>query len=51
VRRPFASASALQRTWRDVEVISRHPVLTPGTSTDVCGRVLLGVGQQVVPLV
>jgi 3-hydroxy-9,10-secoandrosta-1,3,5(10)-triene-9,17-dione monooxygenase len=49
--RSFSSASALQRVWRDVEVISRHPVLAPGTNTDVYGRVLLGLGQQVVALV
>jgi 3-hydroxy-9,10-secoandrosta-1,3,5(10)-triene-9,17-dione monooxygenase len=43
--RSFGADEALQRIWRDVEVVSRHPVLAPGVNLDVYARSLLGVEE------
>ena len=47
----FAEASPLQRIWRDQETGSRHAVINPAISTELYGRALLGVEQQVTPLI
>ncbi|MET9255624.1 acyl-CoA dehydrogenase family protein [Streptomyces sp. NPDC003717] len=47
----FAEASPLQRVWRDQETGSRHAVINPGISTELYGRALLGVEEQVTPLI
>jgi alkylation response protein AidB-like acyl-CoA dehydrogenase len=47
----FAAASPLQRQWRDLEVASRHAVLSPDIAREVYGRVLTQVDEPVTPLV
>lgn len=47
----FAEASPLQRIWRDQETGSRHAVVNPAISSELYGRALLGIEQQVTPLI
>ncbi|GAA3310832.1 acyl-CoA dehydrogenase family protein [Streptomyces cinereospinus] len=47
----FAEVSPLQRIWRDQETGSRHAVINPAISTELYGRALLGIEEQVTPLV
>jgi 3-hydroxy-9,10-secoandrosta-1,3,5(10)-triene-9,17-dione monooxygenase len=44
----FARRSPVQRIWRDVTVASRHPLLSPGLSTGIEGRALLGLPETAV---
>ncbi|MFC0430086.1 oxidoreductase [Kutzneria buriramensis] len=44
--RGFASASPLQRIWRDIEVACRHQLLVADASRERLGRALLDVGGQ-----
>ncbi len=46
----FADASPLQRSWRDQETCSRHAVVNPAITTEIYGRALLGLEDQVTPL-
>jgi len=46
----FASAQPLQRIWRDLEVATRHQQLAPDISREVYGRALLGIDEQISPL-
>jgi 3-hydroxy-9,10-secoandrosta-1,3,5(10)-triene-9,17-dione monooxygenase len=47
----FAEVSPLQRIWRDQETGSRHAVINPSISSELYGRALLGIEQQVTPLI
>ena len=47
----FASASPLQRIWRDSNVAARHAVVLPQVGYEVYGKALLGVKEQITPLV
>lgn len=47
----FADASPLQRIWRDAAVASRHAVVLPPIGYEVYGKALLGVENNVTPLV
>lgn len=47
----FAEASPLQRIWRDLETGSRHAVVNPAIASELYGRALLGVEEQVTPLI
>ncbi len=47
----FAEVSPLQRIWRDQETGSRHAVINPSISTELYGRALLGIEEQVTPLI
>lgn len=47
----FAEASALQQKWRDLETGSRHAHINPAISSEAYGRALLGVKEQVTPLI
>ncbi|MFJ4771106.1 acyl-CoA dehydrogenase family protein [Streptomyces uncialis] len=47
----FAEANPMQRIWRDQETGSRHAVVNPAISTELYGRALLGIEQQVTPLI
>ncbi|MFD4829799.1 acyl-CoA dehydrogenase family protein [Streptomyces uncialis] len=47
----FAEANPMQRIWRDQETGSRHAVINPAISTELYGRALLGIEQQVTPLI
>jgi 3-hydroxy-9,10-secoandrosta-1,3,5(10)-triene-9,17-dione monooxygenase len=47
----FGLDNPVQRLWRDLSVVTRHPLLTPWLNREVQGRALLGLPTQVVPLV
>ncbi|MCX4919028.1 acyl-CoA dehydrogenase family protein [Streptomyces sp. NBC_00687] len=47
----FAEASPLQRIWRDQETGSRHAIVNPAISGELYGRALLGIEEQVTPLI
>jgi 3-hydroxy-9,10-secoandrosta-1,3,5(10)-triene-9,17-dione monooxygenase len=47
----FALDDPVQRLWRDISVVTRHPLLTPMLNREVYSRALLGLPTQVVPLV
>ena len=47
----FAEANPMQRVWRDLETCSRHAVVNPEISTELYGRALLGVEEQITALI
>ena len=47
----FADASPLQRIWRDAAVASRHAVVLPAVGYELYGKALLGVKNDVTPLI
>jgi alkylation response protein AidB-like acyl-CoA dehydrogenase len=47
----FADASPLQRIWRDAAVASRHAVVLPPIGYELLGKALLGVENNVTPLI
>jgi alkylation response protein AidB-like acyl-CoA dehydrogenase len=47
----FAEASPLQRIWRDAAVASRHAVVLPPVGYELYGKALLGVENNVTPLI
>ncbi|MEU0227252.1 acyl-CoA dehydrogenase family protein [Streptomyces sp. NPDC006284] len=47
----FAEASPLQRIWRDQETGSRHAIVNPAISSELYGRALLDIEEQVTPLI
>jgi len=47
----FAEANPLQRVWRDQETGSRHGVVNPSVATELYGRALLGIKEQITPLI
>ncbi|WP_243788149.1 acyl-CoA dehydrogenase family protein [Saccharopolyspora gloriosae] len=47
----FAESNPLQRIWRDQEVAGRHAVVNPAIAAEVYGRALLGIEDQVTPLI
>ena len=47
----FAESSPLQRIWRDAAVASRHAVVLPPVGYEVYGKALLGVDNNVTPLI
>ena len=47
----FATACPLQRVWRDSAVAARHAVVLPQVGYEVFGKALLGVAEQITPLV
>ncbi|MFH8802125.1 acyl-CoA dehydrogenase family protein [Streptomyces sp. NPDC017936] len=47
----FAEANPLQRIWRDQETSSRHAVINPAIAGELYGRSLLGIQEQVTPLI
>lgn len=47
----FAEVSPLQQKWRDLETGSRHAVVNPSIAAEIYGRALLGVKEQVTPLI
>ncbi|HVA15592.1 MAG TPA: acyl-CoA dehydrogenase family protein [Stellaceae bacterium] len=46
----FAQSNALQRVWRDFEVASRHGLLNAEISQEVYGKALLGIEEQMTPI-
>ena len=47
----FADTSPLQRIWRDAAVASRHAVVLPPVGYELYGKALLGVKNDVTPLI
>jgi alkylation response protein AidB-like acyl-CoA dehydrogenase len=47
----FADASPLQRIWRDAAVASRHAVVLPQIGYELYGKALLGVENNITPLI
>jgi alkylation response protein AidB-like acyl-CoA dehydrogenase len=47
----FADTSPLQRIWRDAAVASRHAVVLPPVGYELLGKALLGVENNVTPLI
>jgi len=47
----FADACPLQRIWRDAAVASRHAVVLPQVGYELFGKALLGVENDVTPLI
>jgi alkylation response protein AidB-like acyl-CoA dehydrogenase len=47
----FAESSVLQRIWRDAAVASRHAVVLPPIGYELYGKALLGIENNVTPLV
>ncbi|ARP97850.1 oxidoreductase [Pseudorhodoplanes sinuspersici] len=47
----FANTSPLQRIWRDSAVAARHAVALPQVGYEVYGKALLGVKEQITPLI
>ena len=47
----FADASPLQRIWRDAAVASRHAVVLPPIGYELYGKALLGVANNITPLI
>ena len=47
----FANSSPLQRIWRDAAVGSRHAVALPMVGYELFGKALLGVENNVTPLI
>ncbi|MEU6110785.1 hypothetical protein ABZ853_20560 [Streptomyces albidoflavus] len=41
----------MQRIWRDQETGSRHAVINPAIASELYGRALLGIEEQVTPLI
>ena len=46
----FAESSPLQRIWRDSNIGARHAVMLPQIGLEVYGRALLGVEEQITPI-
>ncbi|GAA2716628.1 MULTISPECIES: acyl-CoA dehydrogenase family protein [Streptomyces] len=47
----FAEANPLQRLWRDQETASRHAMTNPAVASELYGRALLGVEEQITALI
>jgi alkylation response protein AidB-like acyl-CoA dehydrogenase len=47
----FADTSPVQRIWRDAAVASRHAVVLPSVGYELYGKALLGVENNVTPLI
>ncbi len=47
----FADVSPLQRIWRDSATAARHAVVSPQVGYEVYGKALLGVEDNITPLI
>ncbi|MDQ0987704.1 acyl-CoA dehydrogenase family protein [Streptomyces sp. V2I9] len=47
----FADTNPLQRIWRDSAVSARHAILHPSMIKEIYGKALLGVEEQISPLI
>jgi alkylation response protein AidB-like acyl-CoA dehydrogenase len=47
----FADVSPLQRIWRDAAIASRHAVVLPPIGYELLGKALLGVENNITPLI
>ncbi|MER6026256.1 acyl-CoA dehydrogenase family protein [Streptomyces sp. NPDC001851] len=49
--RSFSDDSPLQRIWRDLGTGTRHAMVNPAIATEMYGRALLGIEDQITPLI
>ncbi|MFJ9249584.1 acyl-CoA dehydrogenase family protein [Streptomyces sp. NPDC101776] len=47
----FAESNPLQRIWRDSATAARHAIASPGISAEAYGRALLGIQEQMTPVI
>jgi 3-hydroxy-9,10-secoandrosta-1,3,5(10)-triene-9,17-dione monooxygenase len=47
----FAESNPLQRIWRDSSVAARHAIASPTISAEAYGRALLGIQEQMTPVI
>ncbi|MFI1995353.1 acyl-CoA dehydrogenase family protein [Actinoplanes sp. NPDC020271] len=47
----FADVNPLQRIWRDANTAGRHAVAAPTVAAEVYGKALLGIDENITPLV
>lgn len=47
----FAESNPLQRIWRDSSTAARHAIASPSISAEAYGRALLGIEEQMTPVV
>lgn len=47
----FAEVNPIQQKWRDLETSSRHAIVNPLISSEIYGRALLGIQEQVTPMI
>ncbi|MFI6438047.1 acyl-CoA dehydrogenase family protein [Streptomyces sp. NPDC050759] len=47
----FAESNPLQRIWRDSSTAARHAIASPSVSAEAYGRALLGVEEQMTPVI
>ena len=47
----FADVNPLQRIWRDSATAARHAVVSPAVSYEVYGKALLGIEDNITPLI
>lgn len=47
----FAEVNPIQQKWRDLETCSRHAIVNPLISSEIYGRALLGIQEQVTPMI
>ncbi|MFF7475735.1 acyl-CoA dehydrogenase family protein [Streptomyces sp. NPDC008092] len=47
----FAEVNPLQRIWRDANVGGRHAIAAPEVALEVYGKALLGIEEQITPLI
>jgi alkylation response protein AidB-like acyl-CoA dehydrogenase len=47
----FADVNPLQRIWRDSSTAARHAVVSPTVSYEVYGKALLGIDDNITPLI
>ncbi|MER5216854.1 acyl-CoA dehydrogenase family protein [Streptomyces sp. NPDC002838] len=47
----FAESNPLQRIWRDSATAARHAIASPTISAEAYGRALLGIQEQMTPVV
>ncbi|MEO3788512.1 acyl-CoA dehydrogenase family protein [Actinocorallia sp. B10E7] len=47
----FAESNPLQRIWRDSSTAARHAIASPSISAEAYGRSLLGIEQQMTPII
>jgi alkylation response protein AidB-like acyl-CoA dehydrogenase len=47
----FAESNPLQRIWRDSNAVARHAFSLPEVNYETYGKALLGIEEQISPLV
>ena len=47
----FAEVNPLQRIWRDSATGARHAIVAPPVNYEIYGKALLGVDENITPMV